>query len=108
MCSSDLIDKLIMLEPRGWLDHAVKCVVHDGGNGYRCVYDADKLIELHTMWFAYGESGYKYSPDDTYEAMLAKSSDSEADAVEWVHYNTLRGSDYLGANRPLFTRNRVY
>ena len=99
----DEIGKLILIEPRAWMDHAVTCVTHDGENGYRAVYDMTKLETLYCMMWQYEEKGYK---TNTMTKLYVDSKYRQDDAEEWVSYNTVRGADYMGPSKPLFTRNR--
>lgn len=79
-----LTDAAVLLDPEG-LDEAVVGVAEG-----RAVYDYGKLIEAYMKVFG--------SDDER---------DEEArwvDAVEWVHYNTLRALPYLSLNvRPIIT-----
>jgi len=42
-----------------------------------------------------------YSYYKLMEAMMAENSWSEEEAEDWLQYNTVRGCEYMGENRPI-------
>lgn len=98
------IGKLILIEPREWLDYAVTSVTHDGENGYRAIYDLDLLESLHAMMWTYQEKNYKFTG---IKNLYLDCSYMRSEADEWVSYNTLRGAEYEGPSRPLFVRTGI-
>lgn len=102
MFDKDAVDKMIMLEPREWLDYAVIGVAEQSDGTLRCVYDLNVLETLYAVQYAYEEKPYKGMKYD--EVVFRLSDDHVVAADEWVSYNTIRGCHHLGDEAPLFIR----
>lgn len=102
MFDKEAVDKLIMLEPRDWLDYAVIGVSEATDGTLRCVYDLNVLETLYAVQYAYEEKPYKGMKYD--EVVFRLSDDHVVMADEWVSYNTIRGCQHMGDDAPLFIR----
>ena len=106
MFDKEAVDKMIMLEPREWLDYAVVGVTEDndadGKEVLRCVYDLNIVETLYAVQYAYEEKPYKGMKYD--EVVFRLSDDHVIAADEWVSYNTIRGTKCIGLGAPLFIR----
>lgn len=98
------VSKMLMLEPREWLDYGCVGVAEEGNGTYRAVYDLNILEHLFALSYAYDEFGYKKKL--TLDKLIIMLSPEHVDmADEWVSYNTVRGSAYMGPTAPLFVRS---
>jgi hypothetical protein len=92
---------LVMLEPRQFYDHAIVDVVMDVLDGsHHVVYSYDQLIRWTSLQSVYSDSNYTSWYDVLSKYELDTESYDEA-SHEWVDYNTLRGIQHMGPNRPL-------
>lgn len=104
MHDSDEVCKMVMLEPREWLDYGCIGVAEENSGTYRAVYDLNILEHLFALSYAYEE--YTYKKKLTLDKLLIMLSAEHMDmADEWVSYNTVRGSAYMGPSAPMFVRS---
>jgi hypothetical protein len=91
---------LVMLEPRQFYDHAITDVVMDVQDGSQhVVYSYDLLVRWTSLQSVYSDSNYT----SWYDVLCKYESDTESydeQSHEWVDYNTLRGIQQMGPNRP--------
>jgi len=93
------MDKMILLEPRDWLDYA--CVgASDYQGHYRAVYDLNLIEHLYALQFAYSEYNCKNIPE-----LIKRGVDCWESAIEWVDYNTNVDGAYPRDNAPVFIRS---
>lgn len=97
------VSKMLMLEPREWLDYGCVGVAEESNGTYRAVYDLNILEHLFALSYAYDE--FKYKTLD--KLVVALSPEHIEMADEWVSYNTIRGSAYMGPTAPLFVRSHA-
>ena len=93
------MDKMILLEPRDWLDYACVGTTHYQGN-YRAVYDLNLLEHIYALQYAYAEYGFK-----SIQELIEHSDDWMDSAAEWVDYNTNVDGVYPRDNAPIFIRS---
>lgn len=97
------VGNMVLLEPREWLDYACVGVTEDNGVkkiSYRAIYDLNLLEHAYALMYAYEEFGY-----ESIDKLITHATPEQFDmAQEWVSYNTLRGSQYMGLDAPLFIR----
>ncbi len=104
MYDPQAIGKMVMLEPRDWLDYACIGVAEEASGAHRAVYDLNMIEHLYALQYAYDEFGYKKKL--TLDKLIIMLSPEHVDmADEWVSYNTVRGSAYMGPTAPLFVRS---
>jgi hypothetical protein len=99
---SEKLDKMILLEPRDYLDYAVVGVAEEADGTYRAVYDLNMLETVYACMYAYEEPAYRRTRFD--DVVFALKDEHIEAAQEWVSYNTIRGSAHLGSESPLFIR----
>lgn len=98
------LGNMVLLEPRGWLDYA--CVgVTSTPDTVHAVYDLNILECIYAIMYAYEEFDYKGPGIKWYRIYKSITGKHVDDAREWVSYNTVRGAEYAGPNRPLFIRS---
>lgn len=103
MYDNDEVSKMLMLEPREWLDYACVGVAEEANGTYRAVYDLNILEYVYALSFAYDEFKYK-----SFDKLIVTMSPEHVDmAEEWVSYNTVRGAGYMGPTAPLFVRSHA-
>lgn len=100
------LGKVILIEPREWLDYACVGVMEDLNNDtMRAVYDLNLLTHALSL-----ELTYSIHPEDSIKKLHTRMEqlDTYEQAIEWVNHNTLRAIPYMGPNAPMITRNRLY
>jgi hypothetical protein len=95
-----------MLEPRQFYDHAIVDVVMDVQDGsHHVVYEYDLLIRWTSLQSVYSDGNYT----SWYDVLSKYEMDTEQydePSHEWVEFNTLRGIQQMGPNRPLIQAKR--
>lgn len=96
-----------MLEPRQFYDHAIVDVVMDVQDGsHHVVYSYEQLIRWTSLQSVYSDGNYT----SWYDVLCKYEADTESydeQSHEWVDYNTLRGIQYMGPNRPFIQAKSV-
>ena len=100
------LDNMVLLEPREWLDYACVGVTHLKDEVH-AIYDLNILENIYAMMYAYEDFDYTGPGVHWYRIYKSITGEHVDMAQEWVAYNTLRGAEYLTANRPLFTRSHA-
>ena len=98
------LGNMVLLEPREWLDYACVGVTHSGEQVH-AVYDLNILECIYAIMYAYDEFNYEGPGMKWYRIYKSITGQHVDDAREWVAYNTIRGAEYVEANRPLFIRS---
>ena len=93
------MDKMILLEPRDWLDYACVGATNYQGH-YRAVYDLNLIEHLYALQFAYGQYKCNSIPE-----LIERGVDCWDAATEWVDYNTNVDGAYPRDNAPVFIRS---
>jgi len=105
------VSKMVVLEPREWLDYACVGVAEDfnkedktwskSGSIYRAIYDLNLLEHAYAFMYAYEKFGYA-----SIDKLITHATPEQFDmAQEWVSYNTLRAMPHMGQSAPLFIRS---
>lgn len=101
MYDPQAVGKMVMLEPREWLDYACIGVAEEASGARRAVYDLNMIEHLYALQYAYDE--FKYKTLD--KLVVAATPEHFEMADEYVSYNTIRGAAYMGEHAPMFVRS---
>lgn len=101
---SEGVGKMILLEPREWLDYACIGVSMDNGN-YRAVYDLNIIEYVYACHFAYYKYGYK-NLEQMFDELSNKQWNKMLDeSCEFVDYNIGNYIQYKASNSPIYIRS---